>query len=121
MFYNSILNLPLLPFCLNLHPFSADFMFTDHVTSPSPSTRRFLEMETTDIQPCVTLEAINSGEFGGEGALDLNNITALDVPEPEFLVEFRAKLKRRRCVTPETVNPFFITYRPSYYIIVTGN
>ena len=75
---------------------------------------QFLEMETADIQPYVTLEAINRGEFGGVGALELNNITELGVPEPEFLVAFRAKLKQHRWIKPETVNLFFITCGSSY-------
>ena len=69
------------------------------------------ETETADIQPHVTLEAFNRGEFGGEDALELNNIMALDVPEPEFLVAFRAKLKQHRWVTPDTVNLLFIICR----------
>jgi len=95
-------------------PIRSPGLLTDNVMSPSPSAIQLSEMETADIQPHVTLEAINRGEFGGVGALELNNITQLDVPEPQFLVEFRAKLKQHRWIKPETVNLFFITCGSSY-------
>jgi len=87
--------------------------WTDDVISSLPLTTQLLEMETTDIQPYVTLNAINRRDFGGVDALELNNITALDVSEPEFLMTFRAKLKHHRWVTPNPVKLFFFT-RSSY-------
>ena len=73
----------------------------------SPPAVQFLEMETADIQPHITLEAVNRGEFGGADALVLNDITELGVPEPEFLVAFRDKLRQHRCIARGTVNLFF--------------
>jgi hypothetical protein len=72
-----------------------------------PHTMQLSEMETTDIQPCVTFKALNQGLFGGASALELNNIAELDVPEPDFLVVFRARLKQPRWVAPQTVHHFF--------------
>jgi hypothetical protein len=91
-------------------PSIAKLDLTDRVTP----ALQLVEMETTDIQVHVTIDAINRGNFGGEEGLQLNNIAELDVPEPVFLTAFKDKLKQSRLVAPVTVNTFFITCYSSY-------
>jgi hypothetical protein len=99
------------PLSTCLHPYSLTRPFDRSCYVPAI---QLSEVKTADIQPYVSLEAINRAEFGGVGALELNNITELDVLEPEFLAAFRAKLKQHRWIARETVNLFFITCGSSY-------
>ena len=66
-------------------------------------------METRDIQTYVTFKAKSRGDFGGKEALAPNDIRELDIPQPEFVTAFKAKLTQRRRVKPGTVNLVFIS------------
>jgi hypothetical protein len=75
-------------------------------------------MATADIHLFITLQAIDRGDFGGRRALELNNIAELVGSEPEYLAAFRANLKLRRSITPQTGKSFLHRMRLQLFIIV---
>ncbi len=53
---------------------------------------------TRDLWPAITITAVGQGKFGGEAALERNWIYELDDDEPDFLTEFREKLRQPRWI-----------------------
>ena len=72
----------------------------------SPSSSKMLLAETYDLWPAVTIKATVRGEFGGLAMLELNRIFELHGSEPDFLIEFRTKLRQQRWIDSDTVHFF---------------
>ncbi|KAI0245112.1 hypothetical protein BJV78DRAFT_1289046 [Lactifluus subvellereus] len=70
--------------------------------SMSPLLSETHSAETCDLWPVVTIEATAEGDFGGPDALERNQIFELHGTEPDFLVEFRTKLRQRRWIESDT-------------------
>ena len=56
-----------------------------------------------DLRPAVTIKAPAKGDIGGQRGLEPNKISALGDNEPDFVIEFRSKLRRRRWIESHTV------------------
>jgi hypothetical protein len=87
---------------------SSSFIATYHAffaldPSMSPLLSETHSAETCDLWPVVTIEATTAGDFGGPDALERNQIFELHGTEPDFLVEFRTKLRQRRWIESDTV------------------
>ena len=63
-----------------------------------------------NLWPAVTIYAPAQNSFGGQGSLESNKIFELRGPEPDFLTEFRTKLRQQRWIESDTVRLFLITY-----------
>ncbi|KAI0249462.1 hypothetical protein BJV78DRAFT_696849 [Lactifluus subvellereus] len=66
--------------------------------------------ETCYLWPVVTIEATAEGDFGGPAALERNQIFELHGTEPNFLKEFRTKLRQRRWIESDT-NPVVLVLK----------
>ncbi|KAI0254966.1 hypothetical protein BJV78DRAFT_807834 [Lactifluus subvellereus] len=86
-----------LSFIATYHAFSLD-------RPASPLLSEAPLAETCDLWPAVTIEATVEGDFGGLAALERNRIFELHGTEPDFLMEFRTKLRQRRWIESDT-NP----------------
>jgi len=58
---------------------------------------------TRDLWDAITIKAPAQRHFGGHLGLEPNKIFALDEAEPDFLMEFKNKLRLRRYVEFDTV------------------
>ena len=84
--------------------FIATYHALDRAASPPLS-------ETRILWPAVTINAAAQGDFGRLAALERNRIFELCGTEPDFLMEFRTKLRQRRWVESDTVY-FFLNHIP---------
>jgi hypothetical protein len=66
-----------------------------------------VKTKTRDLWPAVTIKAPARGDFGGQDNVEHNKIVELSGAGPDFLVEFRDKLRRRRWIDSDTVCFFF--------------
>ena len=64
---------------------------------------RSLPQETRELWPAVTISAPARGDFGGQANVERNVIVRLSDNEPDFLMEFRTKLRQRRWIDSDTV------------------
>ena len=78
------------------------FIALDPDTAPQLSETT--SAETINFWPLIDIVADDQGDFGGRTAVEDNRIIELPPDlEPEFLVEFKDKLTRRRLVESDTV------------------
>jgi hypothetical protein len=84
---------------------SPSFIATYHALDPSASQLRpgTPPAVTRDLLPAVTINAPAQGNFGGPDAVERNKIFKLDGIEPDFLQEFRSKLRQPRWIEPDLV------------------
>jgi hypothetical protein len=66
-----------------------------------------LPQETRELWPAVTISAPARGDLGGQVNVERNVIVKLSDTEPDFLMEFRTKLRQRRWIDSDTVCFFF--------------
>ena len=81
---------------------------SDRVGSPMPSDTR---AKTRALWPALTINTVAQKAFGGQGCLEQSQISEAH-PEPEFINEFRNKLRQRRWIVPHTV--CFFNHIPLY-------
>ena len=93
------------------------FVGLDHVTSGL----QLSAMETNDIQPCITIEAVIRGQFGTVDALARNHIAKLEGDQPDSLLSFRERLRQIRWIANDTVKLFFIHLPLQVLIVVSGS
>jgi hypothetical protein len=62
-----------------------------------------LPAETRDLWPAITINAPAQGDFGWLANVERNAIFELSGTEPDFLMEFKTKLRQRRWIDSETV------------------
>jgi hypothetical protein len=82
----------------------------DRIGSPLRDTHL---ATTRDLWPAVTINVIVRGDFGGQAGLEHNEI-AEAYPEPDFITEFRNKLRQRRWIETGSVC-FFKSHTTSSY------
>ena len=70
---------------------------------PLPSLLPRLPAETRDLWPAITINASAQGDFGWLANVERNAIFELSGTEPDFLMEFKTKLRQRRWIDSETV------------------
>ena len=82
------------------------------LTNMLPEDDQSARAKAHDLWPAVTIYAPVQNSFGGQGSLEPNKIFEQRGPEPDFLTEFRAKLRQRRWIESDTVTVciFLITY-----------
>ncbi|KAN0106917.1 hypothetical protein V8E52_010661 [Russula decolorans] len=66
-----------------------------------------LPQETRELWPAVTISAPARGDLGGQVNVERNVIVKLSDTEPDFLMEFRTKLRQRRWIDSDT-DPAFL-------------
>jgi hypothetical protein len=62
-----------------------------------------LPPEARELWPAIEINAPLRGKFGEEDNVEHNKIFELSGAEPDFLIEFRTKLKKPRWIDPDTV------------------
>jgi Crinkler effector protein N-terminal domain len=73
----------------------------------SPTLVQMTDVGLPELWPSITIKADAQGSFHGRAALGPNGISELLGTEPEFLNEFRSKLRQRRRIQSDAVCLFF--------------
>ena len=74
-----------------------------YLTDVLPEAGLSAREQVLDLRPAVTIKAPARGDFGGQCGLEPNKIFALGGNEPDFVIEFRRKLRQRRWIESHSV------------------